>query len=492
MLLAVIPAALWPGDNLWTNDEPRLIANAWHANDTWHPAWGGLWGNFGIRYGPLPTQIYQILLLLTHDPILLAGLRGGLCAGVTAASLLWIARSAGLSPWFAGAVIVAPYVLEFHRLLWDASFTIPLGTFMLGAFAAFLRKETGSKFVATLVSAAFLSTIHPQALPLSVPVIGFLIWKYGPEFRRPRRPLLIALCIFVALNAAFFVELGYIIFQRIGGAVASGYPGGKPAQVAMLAPFLGGKLLSAPLPEWAPMEGLFWVRILSALAYPLCWAGIAIAAGRVCRHWRNAGWPARGVTSPGSAEGVREALAWVCFATVIIQGGLFAATRVPAGPQYFFGTFAAHVFLAWLAVSAMPKAWMRTATTAAYGLGGAWLSFYGAWITHQEGPSVRPSQPKLGSQAALAEKLSGYGSVEAFTDVPHLWHYAQGVRSLRLLLPSGGKEHARLLITDRGRPRGRAIDFEVQELSAGESVPMAAKPVDLAPLPAGWFPPPSN
>jgi len=36
---------------------------------------GGLWGNFGIRYGPLPTWIYQALLLLSHDPVTLVAIR---------------------------------------------------------------------------------------------------------------------------------------------------------------------------------------------------------------------------------------------------------------------------------------------------------------------------------------------------------------------------------------------------------------------------------
>lgn len=40
MLIAVFPAVLWPGDNLWTNDEPRLIASAFYASQAWHPAWG--------------------------------------------------------------------------------------------------------------------------------------------------------------------------------------------------------------------------------------------------------------------------------------------------------------------------------------------------------------------------------------------------------------------------------------------------------------------
>src|SRR6476620_6381117 len=55
--------AICPGDTPWVNDEPNLIANALRANAAHHLAPGGLFGSFGVAYGPLPTQIYQALLL---------------------------------------------------------------------------------------------------------------------------------------------------------------------------------------------------------------------------------------------------------------------------------------------------------------------------------------------------------------------------------------------------------------------------------------------
>src|SRR5687767_5630578 len=62
---AVVPAVLWVGDISWLQDEPRLLAKAWHANARGMMETQGLNGNFGVPYGPLPTQIYQVLLLIT-------------------------------------------------------------------------------------------------------------------------------------------------------------------------------------------------------------------------------------------------------------------------------------------------------------------------------------------------------------------------------------------------------------------------------------------
>src|SRR5476649_1535959 len=90
-LAALAPIVFRPRDVWWLIDEPRLIANAWHFNQEHIPAHTGLFGNFGVPYGPVPTQIYQVLLSITHDPFTLVVLRGLLCASLTSAGLIWLA-----------------------------------------------------------------------------------------------------------------------------------------------------------------------------------------------------------------------------------------------------------------------------------------------------------------------------------------------------------------------------------------------------------------
>ena len=143
LLAALLPAVLWPGDTPWTNDEPLLIAHALDANHAHRLANKGLLGSLRIHYGPLPTQIYQAMLLLTHDPVKMVAIRAVLCAGVTALALLWLARTLRFNPWFAAAVLLAPCVYLFNRILWDATFVVPLGTLATAAFASFLH--TGSR-----------------------------------------------------------------------------------------------------------------------------------------------------------------------------------------------------------------------------------------------------------------------------------------------------------------------------------------------------------
>ena len=230
--------------------------------------------------------------------------------------------------------------------------------------------------------------------------------------------------------------------------------------------------------------------MLTTIIYPLCWAGIALCAWHAWRLWKNRALLAlESDAAPANTRRVRETLAAVTFATVVMQGLLFAAMRVPSGAQYFFGTFAAHVCLAWIAIEALPRVWLRGAVTATYGIAGTWLSFHSMWAAHRDGSPIEPMQPTLGQQTALAQTLSQYDSPAVFSDVPHLQNYSQGVRSLMLLLPqSSGKKGTRILITQRTGTDAKRGDLAVRELTDSEAMPHSAKPIDITPLPEGWYP----
>src|SRR6478735_2435534 len=101
LVAGVFLTVLWIGDISYLQDEPRQLAKAFHCNAAGTLESRGLNGNFGVPYGPLPTQIYQLILLFTHQPIIIATVRAGACVAVMAIGLLWLARSLRLNPWFA-------------------------------------------------------------------------------------------------------------------------------------------------------------------------------------------------------------------------------------------------------------------------------------------------------------------------------------------------------------------------------------------------------
>src|SRR5689334_1993741 len=75
LVLAALTAIVWPGDVEWLFDTSCIIEHAWKCNHSPRLAGRGLPGTFLINYGPLPTQIYQLLLLVSPNVRVLIALR---------------------------------------------------------------------------------------------------------------------------------------------------------------------------------------------------------------------------------------------------------------------------------------------------------------------------------------------------------------------------------------------------------------------------------
>ncbi|MEQ1861901.1 MAG: hypothetical protein ABMA13_18435 [Chthoniobacteraceae bacterium] len=461
--LALGLTLLWPGDATWLSDEPRLIAEAWHANHDHELARGGLWGNFGIRYGPLPTWIYQVLLLFTHDPVTLLALRALLCAGATAAGLLWLGRELRLPAWFVAAILAGPFVVQFHRVLWDASFAVPLGALTLAAFAHFLRTASGRTLALTIAGTFLLPTIHPQSLPLALPLLGWLAWKQRPALHRHWKPLGALVLVLLATHARWMAEAVFGFAHNIAGTVSHGYPDGSSRLICMLAPLLGGNFIGGlGSVAQVPSGALRAMSLGLAIVYPLAWFGSFVAARR-CRG-----------DSPRAIVGA------VALAGLAVQAVLFGLMRIPSGPQYFFGTFALHAFLVWLAVDALGR--RGAICGAVFGVSAALVTIGMALTIHQRGYDPALDWPTLKSQVAVARALNSFTDATAGTDVAVIQRHPQMLRTLRLLLPPDQpqRESGRIFIT---RARADAAEIELHESSAPKGTL-----IDITPLPKGWQP----
>ena len=291
LLAAAGPAVLWPGDTPWTNDEPMLITQAVLANRNGRLVTRGLSGNLGLRYGPLPSQIYQALLFLTHDPCTLVALRGLLCAGVTAISLLWLAGTLRFSPWFAATVCLAPNVYLFHRILWDATFIVPIGTLAFAAYASFLKAGSQRSFLLMLASAFALPLIHPQTLPLFTVLIGHLLWRHHSAFWKHRFGVLAVAAVLLTLNGAY---LGYAIVTVTTQATQLVRNGQgtriSPLRAAFTPLFAGDILCGDPFSIGDSRLGRFativaGARLAASAVQILVWAGMVITAIRTIRSF---------------------------------------------------------------------------------------------------------------------------------------------------------------------------------------------------------------
>ena len=476
VVLALMIITLWPGDVSWLMDEPRLIATAWHANHDGQLAMGGLYGNFGIRYGPLPTQIYQLLLLITHDPLTLVVLRALLCASVTGFALLWLARSLALPGWFAAGVLVSPYIAAYQRVLWDASFAMPVGALALAGFADFLRTQRPWSLRLCLLASVLVSTIHPQSLPLSLALLGSLAWQHRAALRRDLRALCIAGAVVLLLNGFYFAQFSGQLFMRFGGSMQKGYPGGSSHFASALAPLLGGRLLSGAdyLQNLARLSAPEWLHAAAQgcalLIYPLAWLGIGVAVRSAWRTTRE--------------QSVRQSVASVLLVTLGLQALLFGAMRIPVAPQYFFGTFPLHVLAAWLAVEALRKWRLGTVLGGLYAIGSAFLTLEAAVSIHHYG-FEKPRWPTLSTSVNIAHELNRYADTTALTNSAVYKKSPQALRTLRLLLPPASSTmpevSGRLLITNT-----------VTELATDTEPPPGSQPIEITPLPKDWVPDPST
>jgi len=493
LALALVLVVLWPGDVSWLMDEPRLIANAWHANHDHQIAVGGLYGNFGVRYGPLATQVYQLLLLLTHDPFTLVVLHGLLLAGVTGGALLWLARTLELPGWFAAGVLLSPHVVAYERVLWDASFAMPVGAVALASFADFLRTKRPWSLRVCLLTSVLVPTIHPQALPLAAAILGWLAWKQRPELWRDRRALGMTGAIILVFDGFYFAQFIGQLIARLSGSMAKGYPGGGSHAISALAPFLGGKLLCGAdyLSDLAPVALPSWLHAIAQLCaclfYPL--AGLGVLFTIPCA-WRF-------VREPKSRRDAtpREIIMLVLLAGMGLQALLFGVLRIPAAPQYYFGTFALHVLAASLAVDVLSRwKWGRLPGTL-YLFGCASLTVEAACSVHYYGFAF-VGWPRLTDSVRIVRGLNRFTDTTVLTDVAVYQKAPQALRTLRLLLPAPPDQpqtaSGRLAII-RGSgeidPYNEVVLIEVPSLA----FPLTyMRPIEITPLPKDWVPDPGT
>lgn len=493
VLAAIGLTVLWPGDVPWQTDEPRLLAQAWHGNHEHILIPAGQYGNFGVPYGPLPIWIYQGLLLLTHDPIALVFWRSLLCAGATGFALLWLGRTLRLPQWFAAAILVTPYITAFHRILWDASFDLPLGAFAIAALADFCVTHRRWPLRVCLACTALLPIIHPQALPLAGAIVLYLLWKKRAALWQDRKALGIVGAVLLAFHAAYIPRAIGAIFWRFSHGAPAVYPGQGSRLISALAPFLGGHLLDGTAYAEnvvTPLKKIFpWVHEaewLSHAIYLLLWLGIGLCV------WRT--WTLLRRKTNATEWSPRDEISVVLAVCVILQVLLFAALRIPPGAQYFFGVFAAQACLAWLAVDLPRWRLVGLALGVAFGLGSFYLNQSTAYTSHV---AYYNSSDWLSLKECVevTHSLNQFSNPTAETDSTFLHRSPQTLRTLRLLIPPSADKPQKKsvgLVIWQVRWNSDGVGLNVTERREGYHLPPGFQTIEVTPLPKDWVPDPST
>lgn len=493
LAMALGPAMLWPGDVSWMNDEPGLLSQAYHYNQLHILARRGLSGSFPIPYGPFPTQVYQFLLLLTHDLRLIVLLRATLYAAITALSLLWMARTLGLAPWFASTVVLAPILWFSGRVLWDASFAVPIAALAVAAYASFLRSGSGRSLIIAVAAAILVPLIHLQGLPLFGAIIGHLLLRRRQALRRHWLGIALVVGAILAFNGLYIWDTTIEISRNFLSLLSVGPTSKVPAINALLGSFMGGRLLEGSLFAAATshLRGPAWLtetsETVSQMITPLIWAGIGLCAWRVFKARGRRSIDVRDRPLNTAAATLDEVIV-IALAGLVMQILMFGALRVPGSRYYFFGTFPFHVLFAWVAVDALKRLRLRALVIAAWGISLAIITIGSMLQVHRTGWANSPS---LSNQIEVAQALNGFSDTSVMNCIPLYQEYPHAMQALRLIYPPDPSQRTLtsrqgLLIRYQPASRGRDDLIELVEIHSLADIPIGATSLKVTPLPR-WY-----
>jgi hypothetical protein len=408
--LAVIVAAgmLRAGDVQFVNDEPQLLYLAVKCNRTESRTYGiklpftlspiGLQGTRGARYGPLPVWVYQLLLAISGDLLIVVRLHALLVGGITALALAWLARTIRVSGWLAVVTMLSPWIWLYDRQLWDNSFNICLSAMALAAYGDFLaRGRSWSLWLAGLCALSMV-LVHLMCLAILAPLAIHLA-ALGWRSARRRTAALGGLAIVAAILGGLSWPYWDYLFHHYSPSI----PGDSSLWGGWFFPLLGAHHLSAAGlgnilgDDWQFTTGRVLPYLIVAAqtillaAYPAVWAGMILAI-RSCRR----------VLRGNSGATPSDHLAAIALGTWICQSLLDGNRRVSDGPQYFNATWIAYVIFAWIAADALWRVWASVLVRLALPVyaaalvivlgsmvwkisrdGGAWSENYGVALAEQ-------------------------------------------------------------------------------------------------------------
>jgi hypothetical protein len=422
VLVCVLPV-LMPGDAPWIGDEPNLIGISLTANQNHRPADGGLVSQRGVRYGPLPCWIYQVLLLISHNPIALVVMRAALVTIVTAASLIWLSRTLRLWPWFTVVLMLSPYLWFYSRLLWDNSFCIPLGALTLAAYAAFLQRRSAGPLCVTVAGVLGMPLIHLMGLGLAVPVVVHMLIFQRSSLRRHARVVvpLVLVCLFAAW------PYWSILFSSHPISVT-----GIVGYVGWWFPLFGARLLGAGGLDY--FFGEDWLRaggpalsaacLISLVAYPMVWVGMVFAVRQLAQRVRR-----------GETPLLLNHIVGIVLAAYLTQTVVNGLMGISAHPHYYNGTWIVYAILAWLTADALAKVRFGRIIVLIQGVALAGVVLFLIVRLHQTGGARDPRYgPTLANQIQVARELRRCSPDSTVTtDVYSVAQHPEAFRVLNLL-----------------------------------------------------------
>ncbi len=340
-------AILRPGDAPWIYDEPRIISMALQCLRERTIPWHGILGSHGVLYGPTAVWIYEALLALSKNLLVIVRLHALLFALGCGGAVLWLSRLIGkLDAPLAAAALLSPYFWLYSRQLWDNNFLIPLTAVLAALYLSFTMTPRVWKLALVFLILCLTLQAHLMSLAVIVPLLAHLVWHHRP-WLKSHKPALLSN---VAGAVIFCGPYLRAVYQATGSYASS--PLGS-VWLGWIFPLTGARLFSGVGldyffgPGWFDFWPLRAAQILSLSALPLSWVGMAIAGKNILRGQR--------------APQERDAsfhMSLLSIGALTSQCVLYGALRVYGHPHYLGQGWIFNLYFIWLGLSSLGR-WAR-------------------------------------------------------------------------------------------------------------------------------------
>jgi len=196
-----------PATNIYHNDQGQLINNALAANHAGVPVQLGLMGNYGVRYGPVPSWFYQGALRLTTSLATVTTTKIVVTLFAVLAALAVTAVECDLSLPACLLCLCGYGAFWSTRDLWDNCFLLPFGAVLFAFVASWLRKPSGIRLAGILLATWLLVHTHLMSLMLVAGTVPPALWARRDFLLRNRA---LAAVLLLGFGASLVPYVAYV------------------------------------------------------------------------------------------------------------------------------------------------------------------------------------------------------------------------------------------------------------------------------------------
>ncbi len=211
-ILALLLPLFLVKDASLLGDQAQLILNALADNQSGRISSVGLLGTRGLHYGPVPTYLYQLMLMVSHDLMTIVYIKIIVFQALLGLSLFWLKRLfSNLSIELGLTVLLSPYILLYSRELWDNSWNLVFCALCFAAYWEFHLRQQTKFLIGSALCASLAMQTHLMSLPLIITIALHFFWNLRksptPKWTQALGPLTVFL-----LSSGHY--LTYLVFSE--------------------------------------------------------------------------------------------------------------------------------------------------------------------------------------------------------------------------------------------------------------------------------------